>query len=140
MSNREDSYSINEPIHMNFHRSSPLIAGTILSFCICAQAATAQERDTTLQSSSISIKYLDQVSGKAVSVEDKLDKQSIKALRQWQKQEARIKRKRQRHGLVGLSKVVSLKAKFFKQTKVQLLYDFLCCQKGVPRMQLLFSE
>jgi hypothetical protein len=30
-----------------------------------------------------------------------------------------------RSGLVGISKVVSLNSKFFKKTKVQLLWDFL---------------
>jgi hypothetical protein len=37
-------------------------------------------------------------------------------------------------GLLGMSKVVSLKAKFFKQTKLQLLWDFLSYQQ-VPRTQ-----
>jgi hypothetical protein len=40
----------------------------------------------------------------------------------------------QRSGLVGLSKVVSLKTKFFKKTKVQLLWDFLSGEQ-VPRGQ-----
>ncbi len=40
----------------------------------------------------------------------------------------------QQSGLVGLSKVVSLKTKFFKKTKLQLLWDFLSYQQ-VPRTQ-----
>lgn len=40
----------------------------------------------------------------------------------------------QQSGLIGLSKVVSLKTKFFKKTKVQLLWDFLSYQQ-VPRTQ-----
>jgi hypothetical protein len=39
-------------------------------------------------------------------------------------------------GLVGISKVISLKTKFFKKTKVQLLWDFLSYQQ-VPRTQAL---
>ncbi|MBL7733124.1 MAG: hypothetical protein JNM88_18275 [Chitinophagaceae bacterium] len=37
-------------------------------------------------------------------------------------------------GLIGLSKVVSVKSKFFKKTKVQLLWDFLSYEQ-VPRTQ-----
>lgn len=40
----------------------------------------------------------------------------------------------QQSGLLGLSKVVSLKTKFFKKTKIQLLWDFLSYQQ-VPRTQ-----
>ena len=42
----------------------------------------------------------------------------------------------QRSGLLGLSKVLSLKSKFFKQTKMQLLWDFLSYSQ-VPRGQEL---
>jgi hypothetical protein len=42
----------------------------------------------------------------------------------------------QQSGLVGVSKVVSLKTKFFKKTKIQLLWDFLSYQQ-VPRTQAL---
>jgi hypothetical protein len=37
-------------------------------------------------------------------------------------------------GLVGVSKVISIKSKFFKKTKMQLLWDFLSYQQ-VPRTQ-----
>jgi hypothetical protein len=40
----------------------------------------------------------------------------------------------QQSGLIGISKVVSLKTKFFKKTKLQLLWDFLSYQQ-VPRAQ-----
>jgi hypothetical protein len=40
----------------------------------------------------------------------------------------------QQSGLVGVSKVVSLKTKFFKKTKLQLLWDMLSYQQ-VPRTQ-----
>jgi hypothetical protein len=40
----------------------------------------------------------------------------------------------QRSGLIGLSKTVSMKTKFFKETKVQLLWDFLSYQQ-VPKAQ-----
>ncbi len=44
----------------------------------------------------------------------------------------------QQSGLIGLSKVVSVKSKLFKKTKVQALWDFLSYQQ-VPRTQpLLF--
>lgn len=42
----------------------------------------------------------------------------------------------QQSGLLGLSKVVPLKTKFFKKTKMQLLWDFLSYQQ-VPRSQSL---
>ena len=42
----------------------------------------------------------------------------------------------QQSGLVGLSKVISLKTKFFKKTKVQLLWDFLSSQQ-VPATQAI---
>ncbi len=40
----------------------------------------------------------------------------------------------QQSGLIGFSKTVSIKSKFFKKTKVQLLWDFLSYQQ-VPRTQ-----
>lgn len=40
----------------------------------------------------------------------------------------------QQSGLAGLSKIISLKSKLFKKTKVQLLWDFLSYQQ-VPRTQ-----
>jgi hypothetical protein len=42
----------------------------------------------------------------------------------------------QRSGLLGLSKVVSVKMKFFKKTKLQLLWDFLSYDQ-IPRTQPL---
>jgi hypothetical protein len=40
----------------------------------------------------------------------------------------------QRSGLIGLSKVIDMKTKFFKKTKVQLLWDFLSYQQ-IPRTE-----
>ena len=40
----------------------------------------------------------------------------------------------QQSGLLGLSKVISLKTKFFKKTKLQLLWDFMSYEQ-VPRSQ-----
>jgi hypothetical protein len=51
--------------------------------------------------------------------------QSISALNKWQQS-----------GLVGVSKVISIKSKFFKKTKLQLLWDFLSYEQ-VPRTQAL---
>jgi hypothetical protein len=42
----------------------------------------------------------------------------------------------QQRGLLGISKIVSLKTKFFKKTKVQLLWDMLSHQQ-IPRAQPL---
>jgi hypothetical protein len=42
----------------------------------------------------------------------------------------------QQSGLIGISKLVSLKTKFFKKTKLQLLWDFLSYEQ-VPRTQAL---
>jgi hypothetical protein len=42
----------------------------------------------------------------------------------------------QQSGLVGISKVISIKSKFFKKTKLQLLWDFLSYEQ-VPRTQAL---
>jgi hypothetical protein len=42
----------------------------------------------------------------------------------------------QQSGLVGLSKVVNVRSKFFKKTKVQLLWDFLS-HRQVPRTQAI---
>jgi hypothetical protein len=42
----------------------------------------------------------------------------------------------QRSGLAGLSKIISVKSKFFKKTKLQLLWDFLS-YRHVPRSQAL---
>ncbi|HKO81342.1 MAG TPA: hypothetical protein VJU78_13145 [Chitinophagaceae bacterium] len=44
----------------------------------------------------------------------------------------------QQSGLIGLSKVVSLKTKFFKKTKLQLLWDFLSYQNRPGSEALLF--
>jgi hypothetical protein len=40
----------------------------------------------------------------------------------------------QQSGLVGVSKIISVKSKFFKKTKLQLMWDFLSYQQ-VPRTQ-----
>jgi hypothetical protein len=40
----------------------------------------------------------------------------------------------QQSGLLGISKIISLKTKVFKKTKVQLLWDFLSYQQ-VPKAQ-----
>ncbi|OQP58832.1 hypothetical protein A3860_39365 [Niastella vici] len=40
----------------------------------------------------------------------------------------------QQSGLIGISKIVSIKSKFFKKTKLQLMWDFLSYQQ-VPRTQ-----
>jgi hypothetical protein len=40
----------------------------------------------------------------------------------------------QKSGLIGISKIVSIKSKFFKKTKLQLLWDFLSYRQ-VPRTQ-----
>lgn len=40
----------------------------------------------------------------------------------------------QQSGLIGLSKLISLKSKFFKKTKLQLLWDFLS-SKQIPKTQ-----
>jgi hypothetical protein len=42
----------------------------------------------------------------------------------------------QQSGLVGVSKIISLKSKLFKKTKVQLMWDFLSYQQ-VPRAQAI---
>ena len=44
----------------------------------------------------------------------------------------------QQSGLIGLSKVLSLKAKFFKKTKLQLLWDFLSYQQVPITQPILF--
>lgn len=44
----------------------------------------------------------------------------------------------QQSGLIGISKVVSLKTKFFKKTKVQLLWDFLSGQQEPVTQPLQF--
>jgi hypothetical protein len=40
----------------------------------------------------------------------------------------------QQSGLIGVSKIVSMKTKFFKKTKIQLMWDFLSYQQ-IPRTQ-----
>jgi len=42
----------------------------------------------------------------------------------------------QQSGLVGISKIISIKSKFFKKTKLQLMWDFLSYQQA-PRTQPL---
>lgn len=44
----------------------------------------------------------------------------------------------QQSGLIGISKVVSLKTKFFKKTKVQILWDFMSYQQAPKTPALLF--
>lgn len=66
-----------------------------LLFILAILAATccAAQMDTMQSSQPVSSKYLDIASSKAGKLEDRLDKHTAKALQQWQKQEARIKRK-----------------------------------------------
>ncbi|OQP66427.1 hypothetical protein A3860_13120 [Niastella vici] len=40
----------------------------------------------------------------------------------------------QQSGLIGISKIISIKSKFFKKTKLQLMWDFLSYQQ-IPRTQ-----
>ncbi|WP_276483683.1 hypothetical protein [Paraflavitalea pollutisoli] len=54
-----------------------------------------------------------------------LTTQELQAAEEWQQS-----------GLLGVSKIVSLKSKFFKKTKLQLLWDFLSYQQ-VPKAQPL---
>jgi hypothetical protein len=54
---------------------------------------------------------------------------SVGPLGKWQDPTAWTK-----SGLIGVSKIVSVKSKFFKKTKLQLLWDFLSYQQ-VPRTQ-----
>jgi hypothetical protein len=49
-------------------------------------------------------------------------------------QQLREKNAWQKSGLVGISKVISLKTKFFKKTNIKLLWDFLSYQQ-IPRTQ-----
>lgn len=44
----------------------------------------------------------------------------------------------QKSGLVGLSKVISVKSKFFKKTKLQLMWDFLSYEQRPRRQPVLF--
>jgi hypothetical protein len=44
----------------------------------------------------------------------------------------------QQSGLIGLSKLVSLKTKFFKNTKLQLLWDFMSYQQTPKTQSVLF--
>jgi hypothetical protein len=44
----------------------------------------------------------------------------------------------QQSGLVGMSKVISIKTKFFKKTKVQLLWDFLSYQQRPQTQPVVF--
>ncbi len=55
----------------------------------------------------------------------RLTTQELQAAEEWQQS-----------GLLGVSKIVSLKSKFFKKTKLQLLWDFLSYQQ-VPKAQPL---
>jgi hypothetical protein len=53
--------------------------------------------------------------------------QQLRAVDQWQQS-----------GLVGISKILSLKSKTFKKTKVQLLWDFLSYKQTVPEQPIKF--
>ncbi len=124
---------------MNFYQSPLLIAGTILSFCICIQTATAQQQDTTLHSSSISTKYLEQVSGKAATIEHNLDKKTAKALRQWQKQEARIKQKLAKTDSLKTAAVFSNAKQQYEQLE-QKLQSKTSLQQYIPSLDTLGSS
>src|SRR5687767_9596480 len=88
---------------MDFYRTALLLLlGIAISTCTCAQLTPSLETDSIHSAKPVSSKYLDKVSSKAGQLEQKLDKQTAKALRRWQKQEGRIKRK--------LAKTDSLKA------------------------------
>ena len=80
-----------------------LILGIFMAIHVSAQSAQLPQQDSILSSRTISPQYLDKVADKADRLEQKLDKKSQKALEQWQRQEAKIKRK-----LAGID---SLKAK-----------------------------
>ncbi|WP_276504402.1 hypothetical protein [Terrimonas pollutisoli] len=77
---------------MNLRRTLLLIGAIVLTICIHAQSASQAQEDT-LHSPKLPSKYLDNISSKATSLEQKLDKKTTKALRQLQKQEDRIKNK-----------------------------------------------
>ncbi|TXJ25692.1 MAG: hypothetical protein E6Q24_12410, partial [Chitinophagaceae bacterium] len=76
-----------QPPAMLNHRSVLFFIGILISLC-----APAQE-DTASVSSPISSNYLEAVSKKAVSLEQKLDKQSAKIITRLLQQENKLKRK-----------------------------------------------
>jgi hypothetical protein len=76
-----------QPPAMLNHRSVLFIIGILISLCVQAQ------EDTASVSSPISSSYLEVVNKKAVSLEQKLDKQSEKIITQFLKQESKLKRK-----------------------------------------------
>lgn len=75
---------------MNIYHYFLLSLGIIFTTCIRAQDDLSQQDSLPV---SVSVEYVSKVSGKADGLNTKLDKQTTKALRQWQKQEDRIKRK-----------------------------------------------
>ena len=70
---------------MNFRQAVLLSMGIIMTVCVYAQPTPSLGVDTaTVLSPSLYSKYLDKVSSKASQLEQKLDKQTAKALQQWQ--------------------------------------------------------
>jgi hypothetical protein len=88
---------------MLFRPAILFILGIVTAPGAIAQPGPLRPTDTTLSSRPVSSGYLDKVSAKAEQLEQKLDKKSTKTLQQFQKQEARIKRK--------LARLDSLKAR-----------------------------
>lgn len=100
---------------MNLSRTLLLVGAIVITISIYAQPA-AQPQDDTLYLPKLPSKYLDNISSRTSSLEQKLDKKTAKALSQLQKQEERIKNK--------LAKKDSLKAaEVFGNAKQQ--YDQL---------------
>ncbi len=108
-----------------------------MSVCVCAQPEQTQKIKQETQP--ISIKYLVQVSGKATTVEQKLDKHTIKALKQWQRQEDRIKRKLAKKDSVKAAAVFGNVKQQYEQLE-QKLQNKTSLQQYIPSLDTLGSS
>ncbi len=130
-------------------RIRPVVA-ILLLLAICSSSFSQDNISTFNKINGGPTLFFDKLQKRSAELEDNILHNSEKALKKLARQEARLKKKLasrshqqinnlddwQQSGLVGVSKIVSLKSKMFKKTKLQLLWDFLSYQQ-VPRTQAL---
>jgi len=124
---------------MNFRQAVLLTIGIIMTVCAYAQSPSPVDDTAPDLSPSLSSKYLDKVSSKANQLEQKLDKQTVKALQQWQKQEARIKRKLARTDSLKAAAIFGNAEQQYKQLE-QKLQSKTSLQQYIPSLDSISSS
>ncbi|MBK9570510.1 MAG: hypothetical protein IPO53_11780 [Chitinophagaceae bacterium] len=108
---------------------------TIFTIFLHAFTGLNAQENTITPLQQLPSKYLDKVSSKAASLENKLDKKTMKALQQMAKQEAMMKRKLQKIDSIAANNVFADVDKKYKELEQRLQDNPL--KQYIPRLDTL---